>query len=105
LAQPLAQPRTTDLNWDQIWKQFTGSARKRRGKLTDDDIQTLTGNIRTFWWERFRNDTASRGRKLKSRLTRSLTLRRKPGARARGPLFSAVNVRFGATARPVADAA
>jgi uncharacterized protein YjbJ (UPF0337 family) len=34
------------MNWDQIegkWKQFTGSAREHWGKLTDDDIQTLTG--------------------------------------------------------------
>jgi uncharacterized protein YjbJ (UPF0337 family) len=34
------------MNWDAIegkWKQFTGSARERWGKLTDDDIQTLTG--------------------------------------------------------------
>ena len=34
------------MNWDQIegkWKQLTGSARERWGKLTDDDIQTLTG--------------------------------------------------------------
>jgi uncharacterized protein YjbJ (UPF0337 family) len=34
------------MNWDQVegkWKQFTGSARERWGKLTDDDIQTLTG--------------------------------------------------------------
>ena len=34
------------MNWDQIegkWKQFTGSARERWGKLTDDDIQILTG--------------------------------------------------------------
>jgi len=34
------------MNWDQIegkWKQFTGSARERWGKLTGDDIQTLTG--------------------------------------------------------------
>ena len=34
------------MNWDQIegkWKQVTGSARERWGKLTDDDIQTLTG--------------------------------------------------------------
>jgi len=34
------------MNWDQIegkWKQFTGSARERWGKLTDDDVQTLTG--------------------------------------------------------------
>ena len=34
------------MNWDQIegkWKQFTGSARERWGNLTDDDIQTLTG--------------------------------------------------------------
>ena len=36
----------TYMNWDQIegkWKQFSGSARERWGKLTDDDIQTLTG--------------------------------------------------------------
>lgn len=34
------------MNWDQIegtWKQFSGSARERWGKFTDDDIQTLTG--------------------------------------------------------------
>ena len=34
------------MNWDRIegkWKQFTGSARERWGKLTDDDMQTLTG--------------------------------------------------------------
>lgn len=34
------------MNWDQIegkWKQLTGSARERWGKLTEDDIQTLTG--------------------------------------------------------------
>jgi len=34
------------MNWDQIegkWKKLTGSARERWGKLTDDDIQTLTG--------------------------------------------------------------
>jgi len=34
------------MNWDQIegkWKQFTGSASERWGKLTDDDMKTLTG--------------------------------------------------------------
>ena len=34
------------MNWDQIegkWKQFTGSAKERWGKLTDDDMETLTG--------------------------------------------------------------
>ena len=34
------------MNWDQIegkWKQFTGSAREHRGKLTDDDWQTVAG--------------------------------------------------------------
>jgi uncharacterized protein YjbJ (UPF0337 family) len=34
------------MNWDQIegmWKQFAGSAREQWGKLTDDDIQTMTG--------------------------------------------------------------
>lgn len=34
------------MNWEQIegkWKQLTGSVRERWGKLTDDDVQTLTG--------------------------------------------------------------
>ena len=34
------------MNWDQIegkWKQLTGSARERWGKLTDDDWQTIGG--------------------------------------------------------------
>jgi uncharacterized protein YjbJ (UPF0337 family) len=34
------------MNWDQIegkWKQFTGSARERWGKLSDDDWQTIAG--------------------------------------------------------------
>ena len=34
------------MNWDQIegkWKQFTGSARKRWGKLADDDRETIAG--------------------------------------------------------------
>jgi uncharacterized protein YjbJ (UPF0337 family) len=34
------------MNWDQIegkWKQFTGSARERWGKLTDDDFKTVAG--------------------------------------------------------------
>jgi uncharacterized protein YjbJ (UPF0337 family) len=34
------------MNWDQIegkWKQFTGSARERWGKLTDDDLQMVIG--------------------------------------------------------------
>jgi uncharacterized protein YjbJ (UPF0337 family) len=34
------------MNWDQIqgsWKQLTGSARARWGKLTDDDWQTVAG--------------------------------------------------------------
>ena len=34
------------MNWDQIegkWKQFTGSARERWGKLTDDDWQMIAG--------------------------------------------------------------
>jgi uncharacterized protein YjbJ (UPF0337 family) len=41
-----SRKRTTHMNWDQVegkWKQLTGSARERWGKLTDDDIQTLTG--------------------------------------------------------------
>jgi len=34
------------MNWDQIegkWKQFTGSARERWGKLTDNDWDTIAG--------------------------------------------------------------
>ena len=34
------------MNWDQIegkWKQFTGSARERWEKLTDNDWETIAG--------------------------------------------------------------
>jgi uncharacterized protein YjbJ (UPF0337 family) len=34
------------MNWDQIegkWKQVAGSVREQWGKLTDNDLQTLTG--------------------------------------------------------------
>ena len=34
------------MNWDQLegkWKQFTGSARERWGKLTDDDLDAIQG--------------------------------------------------------------
>ncbi|HEX6803876.1 MAG TPA: CsbD family protein [Terriglobales bacterium] len=34
------------MNWDQIqgkWKQFSGSARTRWGKLTDDDLHVVSG--------------------------------------------------------------
>ncbi len=34
------------MNWDQIegkWKQLSGSARERWGKITDDDWQTIGG--------------------------------------------------------------
>ncbi len=34
------------MNWEQIegkWKQFTGAARERWGKLTDNDWQTIAG--------------------------------------------------------------
>ena len=34
------------MNWDQIegkWKQLTGSAQEQWGKLTSDDLTTLTG--------------------------------------------------------------
>jgi uncharacterized protein YjbJ (UPF0337 family) len=39
------------MNWDQIegkWKQFTGSARERWGKLTDDDFETAAGKKETL---------------------------------------------------------
>ncbi len=34
------------MNWDQVegnWKQFTGSAKSRWGKLTDDDMTVIDG--------------------------------------------------------------
>ena len=34
------------MNWDQLqgkWKQFKGSAREERGKLTDDDLDIIAG--------------------------------------------------------------
>jgi uncharacterized protein YjbJ (UPF0337 family) len=34
------------MNWDQVegkWKQFTGSAKERWGKLTDDDWKAIDG--------------------------------------------------------------
>ena len=34
------------MNWDQIegkWKQFSGAAREKWGKLTDSDWQTVAG--------------------------------------------------------------
>jgi uncharacterized protein YjbJ (UPF0337 family) len=35
-----------NMNWNQIegkWKQFTGAARERWGKLTDNDWETIAG--------------------------------------------------------------
>ncbi len=34
------------MNWDQIqgnWKQFKGKVKEQWGKLTDDDIQVISG--------------------------------------------------------------
>jgi uncharacterized protein YjbJ (UPF0337 family) len=34
------------MNWDRVegnWKQFTGQARQKWGKLTDDDLQVVAG--------------------------------------------------------------
>jgi len=34
------------MNWDQIsgqWKQWTGKAKEKWGKLTDDDLVTIAG--------------------------------------------------------------
>ena len=34
------------MNWDQItgrWKQWTGKAKEKWGKLTDDDLTTIAG--------------------------------------------------------------
>lgn len=35
------------MNWDQIqgnWRQFKGEARRRWGKLTDDDLAVIAGD-------------------------------------------------------------
>jgi uncharacterized protein YjbJ (UPF0337 family) len=37
------------MNWDQIegkWKEMTGAAQTRWGKLTDNDLQQVKGNRR-----------------------------------------------------------
>jgi uncharacterized protein YjbJ (UPF0337 family) len=39
------------MNWDQIegkWKQFKGSAKQQWAKLTDDDLQYISGNRDRF---------------------------------------------------------
>ena len=40
------QSRRFVMNWDQIagdWKQFTGKAKEKWGKLTDNDLTTVAG--------------------------------------------------------------
>jgi uncharacterized protein YjbJ (UPF0337 family) len=35
------------MNWDQVegkWKQAAGKVKEKWGKLTDDDLQTISGN-------------------------------------------------------------
>jgi uncharacterized protein YjbJ (UPF0337 family) len=39
------------MNWDQIqgnWKQWTGKAKEKWGKLTDDDLTTIAGKREQF---------------------------------------------------------
>jgi len=39
------------MNWDQVagkWKQVRGSVRQQWGKLTDDDLEQITGNRDKF---------------------------------------------------------
>jgi uncharacterized protein YjbJ (UPF0337 family) len=39
------------MNWDQIegnWKQFAGQVRSKWGKLTDDDVTTISGKKDTL---------------------------------------------------------
>jgi uncharacterized protein YjbJ (UPF0337 family) len=39
------------MNWDQVqgnWKQFTGKARVKWGKLTDDDLERAKGSREEF---------------------------------------------------------
>lgn len=49
-ANKCTNPKTRRLktmNWDQIsgkWKQFTGKAREKWGKLTDDDLEVIKGD-------------------------------------------------------------
>jgi uncharacterized protein YjbJ (UPF0337 family) len=41
-----ARRKEKNMNWDQIkgnWKQFTGKAREKWGKLTDDDLEVVAG--------------------------------------------------------------
>jgi CsbD-like protein len=36
------------MNWDRIegnWKQFTGKAKEQWGKLTDDELTQISGNL------------------------------------------------------------
>jgi uncharacterized protein YjbJ (UPF0337 family) len=39
------------MNWDQVegkWKQVKGSMREKWGKLTDDDVETISGSRDRF---------------------------------------------------------
>ena len=41
------------MNWDRIegnWKQMTGKAREKWGKLTDSDFETVGGQERSTGW-------------------------------------------------------
>jgi uncharacterized protein YjbJ (UPF0337 family) len=42
----MREPKEATMNWDQIegkWKQYAGKAKSKWGKLTDDDMTTLSG--------------------------------------------------------------
>jgi uncharacterized protein YjbJ (UPF0337 family) len=44
--QAVTAPARVALNWDEVsgrWKQFTGKARQKWGKLTDDDLAVAAG--------------------------------------------------------------
>jgi uncharacterized protein YjbJ (UPF0337 family) len=48
------------INWDQIeaaWKRFTGSARERRGKLTDNIGETIADKKKDQLVGEFRSGT------------------------------------------------
>jgi uncharacterized protein YjbJ (UPF0337 family) len=47
IAHAILPSKETTMNWDIVkgnWKQMKGSAKKRWGKLTDDELTQLEGN-------------------------------------------------------------
>ena len=62
------------MNWDQVegkWKQASGTVKEKWGKLTDDDLQRISGKRDQLSAE-FRSATASRRKKPSVRWMSSL---------------------------------